>query len=251
MPSEHILNSDWLLHMLQKASATPQGRILALFDILQDWLDAPLVNASSISLQGGPSAYPRLLDFITTQAEQLNAQVPQLLASQICLMAIAALQEKLQHTESTSLNHAKLAAQALITAQTKEERPAFSQKRYAASLAAVFVLSGSLIFYSMQTDNAVAPTVLTEAPKTPATQARTIANPEQTAALFAEIDRMRHGNCQLIEAIQLPDAYKQIYFDNIVSGQISTNPNEQRIVLDLLKMVRCNYTPMLMANSTG
>ncbi len=237
--------------MLQKASATPQSRILALFDVLQDWLDAPLVNASTISFHGGPTAYPRLLDFITVQAEQLNAQVPQLLANQICLMAVAAFQEKLQHAESTSLSHAKLAAQALIIAQTKKERPAFAQKRYAASLAAVLALSSSLAIYLIKTNNTATPVILAETPKMPATQTRMIANPEQTAALFAEIERMRQGNCQLIEAIQLPDAYKQIYFDNIVSGQISTDPDEQKIVLDLLKMVRCNYTPMLMANSTG
>jgi hypothetical protein len=62
---------------------------------------------------------------------------------------------------------------------------------------------------------------------------------------------MRQGNCQLIEALQLPEAYKKIYFDNIIMGQISTDREEQRVVNELLQMVRCNYTPMLMANSKG
>ena len=34
--------------------------------------------------------------------------------------------------------------------------------------------------------------------------AESIANPDQTAALMAQIELMRHGNCQLIEALQLP-----------------------------------------------
>jgi hypothetical protein len=37
----------------------------------------------------------------------------------------------------------------------------------------------------------------------------------------------------------------------VVNGQVSTNPQDQAIALDLLSRTRCNYTPMLMANSTG
>jgi len=36
-----IFNSPWLIHMLAKSSKTPQGRLLSLFDILEDWLLAP------------------------------------------------------------------------------------------------------------------------------------------------------------------------------------------------------------------
>lgn len=75
------------------------------------------------------------------------------------------------------------------------------------------------------------------------------ANPEDTAALIAQINQMRNGNCQLIEALQLPDSYKKVYFENIVLGQISTNVADQKLVHQLLDKVRCNYTPMLMANS--
>jgi hypothetical protein len=76
-----------------------------------------------------------------------------------------------------------------------------------------------------------------------------VADPNQTAALMAQIEQMRHGNCQLIEAIQLPDSQKGIYINMIVNGQVSIDPKEQAIALDLLRRTRCNYTPMLMANS--
>jgi hypothetical protein len=36
-----------------------------------------------------------------------------------------------------------------------------------------------------------------------------------------------------------------------VNGHVSTNLHEQQIAMELLKQTRCNYTPMLMANSTG
>ena len=41
--NSEILNSEWLIKMLEKSSQTPHGRLLSLFDILEDWLDAPNV----------------------------------------------------------------------------------------------------------------------------------------------------------------------------------------------------------------
>jgi hypothetical protein len=78
-----------------------------------------------------------------------------------------------------------------------------------------------------------------------------IASPEQTAALVAQLEQMRHGNCQIIEAIQLPDNQKAIYINMFVNGRVSTDAKEQVIALDMIQRTRCNYTPMLMANSKG
>ncbi len=42
----NILNSAWFLEMLKKAGATPRERLLALFDILGDWVNAPTYSAT-------------------------------------------------------------------------------------------------------------------------------------------------------------------------------------------------------------
>ncbi len=47
-----ILNSPWLIKMLEKSSKSPHGRLLNLFDILEDWLDAPSV-AAHVRAQAG------------------------------------------------------------------------------------------------------------------------------------------------------------------------------------------------------
>ncbi|CAN4267290.1 hypothetical protein MCEMSEM29_00414 [Methylophilaceae bacterium] len=78
-----------------------------------------------------------------------------------------------------------------------------------------------------------------------------IATPEETTALITQINQMRKVNCQLVEALQVPDSYKKVYFENIVSGQTSTNIQDQKLVHTMLDMLRCNFTPMLMANSTN
>ena len=253
MSDTHILDSEWLLYMLQKASSNPQGRMLALFDILHDWSRAPSINSSFSNLAVSQTVHTRLREYMIKQGNELGAHLPQMLADQVCLMAVTAMQQELQYPESASLSHAKLAAKALIAVQTKKEYQRYIKpKQYVASLAATLVLGVVYFSYSSFSNSKKAiPAASIDVPTLQVKQANVIADPAETAALFAEIERMRHGSCQLIEAIQLPDAYKQLYFDNIVSGQISTNPEEQKTVRELLKMVRCNYTPMLMANSTG
>ena len=256
-----ILNSDWLVNMLKKSSNTPHGRLLSLFEILEDWLNAPNI-AEQVRINSATQVSShQLQDYLTIEAAKTGAAMPEMLASQLYFMAIAATQEKLQANNLASLSHAKSAAHALIIAQTKKEFHISKPSAYAiaASFMGVVVVAGSLYFLNLnaikQTSTIVRNSTqiqLTQpilANAKLSTSAESIANSEQTAALMAQIELMRHGNCQLIEAIQLPDQYKGIYLNMVVNGQVSTDPREQKIAFALLKQTRCNYTPMLMANS--
>jgi hypothetical protein len=254
-----ILNSEWLVYMLKKSSKTPQGRLLNLFNVLDDWLAAPKIE-NSIKVTLAQKTHI-LQDFLTLEAAKAGAEMPEMLASQLYFMAIAAAQEKLSGNNSDSFLHAKHAASALISAQTKKEFH-ISRKAIYASVASVVVISiiASSLFFNVPGNTSQHSATIASNNVTPVNaniklvsqnnkSYSTAASPTQTAALFAKIEQMRKGNCQLIEALQIPDAYKKIYFENIVLGQISTNREDQRIVNELLQMVRCNYTPMLMANS--
>jgi hypothetical protein len=252
-----ILNSEWLVHMLKKSSNTPQGRLLNLFNVLDDWIDAPKIENNNIATSHQGSHM--LQDFLALEAAKAGAEMPEMLASQLYFMAIAASQEKLSGHNINSFIHAKHAANALITAQTTKQFHISRKVIYAsaASFALMTIVAGTVFFTSLQgnqkqqlamisnTNDFTKPNIQLAAN----TLNSNTASPTQTAALFARIEQMRKGDCQLIEALQLPDAYKKVYFENIVLGQISTNSNDQRIVNELLQMVRCNYTPMLMANS--
>ena len=245
--------------MLEKSSKTPHGRMLSLFDILDDWLEAPSINNQMRTDLIKHSDSHNLQNFLTLEAAKAGAAMPEMLASQLYFMAIAAMQEKLSNenqanlSNASSLGHAKSAASALISAQTKREFRIEKSSAYAiaASFLGALVVAGSLFMFNnsfglaknQQLATAQA-NVLPVAVSSPA-----YASPEDTAALIAQINQMRKGNCQLIEALQLPDSYKKVYFENIVLGQISTNPADQKLVHQLLEKVRCNYTPMLMANS--
>jgi hypothetical protein len=263
-----ILNSDWLIKMLEKSSNKPHERLLKLFDILEDWLDAPNVVASSLHVQfnamrASQTATPLLQDFLTLEAAKAGAAMPEILANQLYFMAVAAAHEKLEANNSKSLMHAKSAACAIIAAQTKKEFHIKKSTGYAiaASFLAIVVGTSALFMFSTEkkptlvaisqaTAQSVAP-IKTSIPSAEPAVNPEAANPELTAALVAQLELMRHGNCQLIEAIQLPDSQKGIYINMVVNGHVSTDPREQLIALDLIKRTRCNYTPMLMANSTG
>ncbi len=261
-----ILNSNWLIKMLEKSSQTPHGRLLSLFDILEDWLDAPQIATPNIRGQIGEQfskpKHARLLqDYLTIEAAKAGAAMPEVLANQLYFMAISATQERLQAniyevSGHATFNHAKSAAKALILAQTKKEFHIAKSSAYAiaASFLGVLVVAGTLYINQNMSQSAEKKLAFSSAMPIQAAipqlvSSESMADPQQTAALMAQIELMRHGNCQLIEAIQLPDKYKGIYLNMVVNGQVSTDPREQKIAFALLKQTRCNYTPMLMANS--
>jgi hypothetical protein len=245
-----ILNSEWLIAMLKKSSTSPELRILNLFDILNDWLDAPHTN-TDITPNLSHDEHP-LVQYLAVEAAKAGVALPELLANQLYFMAIAAAQEKLQHHNPASLSHAKSAAKALITAQTKRDFHIPKRTAYAVA-ACTLIVAGSLVGYQFWNFNSQTATTdtLTATPVSTMTAdtSNIQASPTQTAALFARIEQMRKGDCQLIEALQLPDSYKKVYFENVVLGEISTNRDDQKLTNQLLDMVKCNYTPMLMANS--
>lgn len=250
----NILNSAWFLSMLKKAGVTPRERLLALFDILDDWVNAPHIREKFGAVEINSEEPQALLEYLTAQAIASGAQGPEVLAQQLYFMAMSMLQEELRSPGCAAGQHAKQVAQALIQAQTENKR--FVSKRSAYAMAAsVFLVTG---IASMLIFGTTAPSGgKSDAPSrivniAPAVKANSVeASPEQTAALFAAIEQMRKGECQYPEALQLPDSQKAVYLTNVVGGQISTNAADQALVAQLLKKVRCNYTPMLMKNSIG
>ncbi len=244
-----VFNSEWLIQMLNKMSKTPKKRLLALFDILDDWSNAPGISLeaglnNSLSHHSAIQANP-LQTYLGLEAAKAGAALPEALASQLYFMAVSASLEKLQGSNTAALQHAKSVAEAVINAQTKKEFHIAKSSAYAiaASFIGIFVITGALLMFNKPNITKTTK-IATSAPLTEPTfvNAGLLASPEKTAALVAQIEQMRHGDCRLLEAIQLPDSYKKVYFENIILGQISTVPSEQKLVKELLSKIRCNYS---------
>lgn len=253
-----IFNSQWLINMLEKSSKTPQGRILNLFDILDDWLAAPEMQVKVSSNSIGNRL---IIDFITLQARNLGASSPTILAEHIVLIARNAALQEINQSGSGSLLHAKKAANALILAQTQHEFIWLEKARAKPAIygiaATIFLLLGigsiwlpvllhqdqqPLMAKSLNNDKTKLNIVAVKRNDTKITA-------QDAVAMYAKYEQMRSGTCQFPEAIQIPDKDKAVYIENVVGGKIPTNLNDLATANAYLEKVRCSYTPMLMANS--
>jgi hypothetical protein len=254
-----IFNSQWLLNMLAKSSKTPEGRILSLFDILGDWLEAPNVLLD-INKDINPSQ--QLVTFFTSQAKACGAENPSMLAEHVVLIAKNATQQEINQPGCNSLIHAKKAANALILAQTQKEW-FFSgitiSKRVSYSVAAsifVVTVAAAILLPNLLKNSRLQTTIagknivkdkatLALAPQ----QANTSITARDAAAMYAKFEQMRNGTCQFPEVIQIPDKDKAIYLVNVVGGKLPTDLHDLAVANSYLEKVRCNFTPMLMAHS--
>ena len=245
-----ILNSDWLLAMLEKSSGAARHRLLNLFDILDDWLQAPHVREHLIPDHTYDVETPAaLLRYLTQQGQALRATAPETLAHQLYFMALGALQQELHNPGCQALSHARQAAQALVDTQRPSvHKPSLSRYGMAASLLVIAGLSSYLAFSPRQP----APALMQAQADTvhlPMALPATYANPVHTAEMYASIERMRGGVCHYFEALMLPEGQQGVYLRSVVGGEISTDATDQAIAAKLMQRVRCDYAPMLMKNS--
>lgn len=247
-----IFDSPWLINMLAKASKTPQGRLLSLFDILHDWLKAPTLEQANVTL-GAPN--PLLITYCIEQAMLLGAENPELLAEHIVLIAQNAARHAITQPDSNSLLHAKKVAQALIQAQTQESGLTADIKRSRPALygiaASMVILIGAAAIWGpmfMHSPNAQAQIVQQEPSDTSIIQNKALTAID-ASRMYAKYEQMRQGTCQFPEVLQIPDEHKSIYLENVVGGKLPTDLANLEVANFYLEKVRCNFTPMLMAAS--
>ncbi|MDD2833043.1 MAG: hypothetical protein PHD12_03405 [Methylotenera sp.] len=250
-----LLNSSWLIKMLEKASDSPKARLLSLFDILDDWLHAPNIAKVSCAHQ---TDHHLLLDFCVSQAILLNAESPKILAEHTVIIARNAAIQTLSQPEGRHLMHAKKAVEALILAQTQTgqqhhpiKRIGRAQYLVAASLIATIGLSIplTLSLTSHTTHNTHAHVEDTISKPTSTIQLSNKLSALDAANMYTKYEQMRQGTCHFPEALLIPDQHKAIYLENVVGGKLPSDLDDLAIANTYLEKVRCNYTPMLMAAS--
>lgn len=247
----HILHSDWLIRMLDKSSKNPTERMLNMFDILQDWAQAPKIEVMTNTLDVTHEQPQALLDYLTQQSKLAHADQPDILAQQLCLMLQTTLQHAIKNPNNQALIHAKQVAKALIEAHLHPHTRTRKFRVYAtiaASVGIVTILGFSLLQLTAPIQS---PSLVHQPLKSQHQVVATHvnANPMQIALLLSQIEQMRRGNCQFPEALQIPDKHKNVYINTVVLGQAPVTLDELSIANAYLQKVRCNYTPMLMANS--
>lgn len=246
-----IFNSTWLIKMLDKSSQQPRERILNLFNILEDWLDAPEMH---VQISAMPTAHLNLTNYLAIQAQALGAANPSVLAEHIVLIAHNAATQKTKEPKSNHLTHAKKAAQALILAQTQKEwvRAHYAKPAFYGIAASCMIALGIAAFwlpkYSISQKTTVAENNI-EATVSTFKQDNNKLTALDAATMYAKFEQMRNGTCHFPEALQIPDKHKAVYIESVVGGKLPADLADLAIANTYLEKVRCNYTPMLMANS--
>ncbi len=248
--------------MLAKSSKTPKGRLLSLFDILDDWLNTLNVqkNATTDSTSISSSPNSLLVDFCTKQAQLLGAENAQILGQHIVLIASSALQQTIQqkafNTHSAgSLMHAKKAAEALILAQTQKQYFIIKFKPAVLSIAAsmLLMIGATALLFTPMTQSFTRSTNMAHQDSPPVIATTFLQEENLTAKeasiMYAQYEQMRQGTCQFPEVLLIPDKHKEIYLENVVGGKLPSNLRNLAVANYYLEKVRCSYTPMLMAAS--
>ena len=250
-----ILNSTWLIKMLEKSGASPEARILSLFQILADWSTAPNFEKSLLADLEDANEPTLLHAYLLQQAQKTKAAAPNMLAEQIVLLAKISLQTQFATGNSEALYHAKETAKALIQAQCEKEPIALrarfklnATQAYAGlGFIAVTLIIGSVLLFQQK------PVIAASSSNTDIAHLsdKVTSDPKLTADMYASLETMRGGDCRFIEALMIPEADKKVYVENVVAGQVPTSLHDQMIAQRYIQKIRCNYTPMLMQNSTN
>jgi hypothetical protein len=236
-----ILSSDWLRRMADRAAATPRGRIMALFGVLQDWMDAPgirqLLQAESLTDAGQREIKTYLLH-LATGAGVSN---PEVLASQLSLVLFGALNEELRNPGSGALLQAGQAADLLVAGHIDTRRSPQRYVRHIAPLTVALVAIAVLMPYP----DSLAP--VEQLRPQPVRTIPTVSNPDQVAAIYHMHDAMRAGDCGYPQALMLPPEQRAVYLEHVISGSVERLAPETLVMVNqLYQKVQCYYPPAAM-----
>lgn len=238
-----ILASGWLQRMAQKAGTTPQARMLALFDILQDWVEAPSMQQSLLDAAPVNADQSGLRTFLVQLAVKAGASDADALASQLYSILLGALREELRDPDRQALFHARLAAERLIASQMKSRAPMRGVMVVSATALAMLLLLSVFAFNIKRQASSFAPLPVAMAK---ARMPDTL-NPDQVAAVYHMHDKIRAGECGYPQALMLPPEQRAVYMENVVSGNGNhLMPATLVLVNQLYQRVDCYYPPAAM-----
>jgi len=240
-----MLHSDWLLKMLDKCGRTPRQRILGLFDVLQDWTNAPGLQSTDPVLAGTEDA---LIAYLTRQAAAQQLPEPDILATQIYFIALGVLQMARADTPGDGFLQGKQAAAILLDAH----RPALPLGSGAvAATASVFVIGIALFLAGGNepigsADNVALLPASVSIPALQSMEVSTNNSPDQVASLHDSLERIRRGVCQYPQALMLAPEARAVFLENVVNGSVPVDADQMREARQLMQKVECYYPPVAM-----
>jgi hypothetical protein len=236
----NIYSSGWLQHMADKAGKTPADRIHAVFQILQDWIEAPGMRQQ---LQDAPldaASQQALKSYLQQLVEATGVTNPAVVTVQLHMMLLGALNEEMRQPGSQALEHGRTAALLLLTSQLPDRRVNSVNIALAAS---VVLMVGILSMFFTQQQ----PELSATSPMRLVAIAPVAPSPEKVAAIYHLHDQMLAANCSYPQALMLAPEQRAPFLENVVNGNLSKIQPESMIMINqLYQKVDCYYPPAAM-----
>ena len=237
----NIFSSGWLQRMADKSGKTPTSRIESVFHILHDWVDVPGMRQQLCDALLDNDSLHLLKSHLALLVHASGASNPEMVADQVYMILLGALNEEVRHSSSRSLIQASQAALILVTAQIPVRHSHRSKYAVAAS---IMIMAGSLtwIFTHQHPPEIVA-----------AQPARIVAlvsvptNPDRVSALYHLHEKISTADCSYPQALMLAPEQRAPFIENVVDGDIGDVPPESMVMVSqLYQKVDCYYPPAAM-----
>lgn len=223
-----LLNSSWLIHLIEDSDKKPTEKLLSLYSLIETWLHAPGIregiakdHQSDQPLANTCPALTAHLVFLATEAKLKN---PMVVVSQMMILLQGAMAVELRNPGMGALRSAQEAAKSVL----KQARPpmlarvdrAIKTSGYAAS----FVAAGILGVHLWSSHNAVP--IHQAQYETTYEHAYYVSEiePELLLKALALKKSMEMGTCPAPNFFSLPQEQVPVYLD-VVNSQVSGNPN--------------------------
>lgn len=244
---------DWLVKMLRHAAPHPGERIMALFDLLQDWMDAPGLRQALRPDMLAQAPFEPLLDYLEQQARLAGCSDPDGLARQIYYLALGALHEALSHPGCGAVGDARKAAEILLAAHSKP-----TNTHVHAAIAAALLCLLALPAIVLQQPAMDAQLLTQRLVVAPAAQPMLAAHgirrepashsPDQLSSMHQTLEKLQQGVCQYPQALMLPPEQRSVLIENIVNGELSANHQRMQLAQKVALKVECYYPPIAMTS---
>ena len=231
-------DSTCLIRLIKQASTKPADKLLAVYSLLNIWLQAPAVRQgitqehvrNALLLQNCPV----LTAYLVSLATEAKLQHPAIVVNQMMILLRGAIAEELRNPESRALQAAQQAASAVV----KQARPSMMARVdkaiRASGYAAACLASTILAVHFWPTNNL--PPLHHAQPDAGYAKVAAISSiePELLLKAFTLKKSMEAGTCPTPNFFSIPKEQIPIYMD-VVHSRLSNNPNinNQRLTVFL------------------
>jgi hypothetical protein len=243
-----FLLSDWLKRMVIKSSSLPEARIVNLFVILEDLLEAPGIREQLLSGGLDAESHNDLKAFLLSMAVDARLKEPDKLALQLCFILIGALNEEVRTPGCQAMERAVEAVSNLVSV-AKSPRASTARSFSAAVVASFFVVCGALLVFMPGHNEKAATNMVRRIPiaSVALNTAPIATNPEKLVALYQMHDKIRAGQCSYPQALMLSEPQRAVFMNGVVNiDDLNTAKTNLEEVIQLYQKVDCYYPPAAM-----